>query len=187
MSAEKNVVRAAIAHSADRVLQAFAIAGGVSGAWRAESPKLAIGQIATQDCETGIGESVANRYQNRRVCIRACAMREAKRGGVRRAGIVPEPAHRGIYGRVGELLERGQVSFLNKARRPGLRPGRAGQRPAPTQTRTRHKSRQFLPGGLQTQIVFDFTARLLPASPFPAFPGIRCNGASRARLPGAWS
>jgi len=41
----------------ERVLQAGAVAGGVAGAGRAEGSRLAIGEIAAQDGESGGGES----------------------------------------------------------------------------------------------------------------------------------
>ncbi len=43
--------------------------------------------------------------------------------------------------------------------------------------------------GESAALLFDAatsTAELLPAIPVPAFPGTRCNGASRARHPGVW-
>src|SRR5919109_432524 len=45
------------------VSQALAVAGGITGTWRAEAPVLAEGQIAAQDGESGFCEGVCQGNQ----------------------------------------------------------------------------------------------------------------------------
>jgi len=102
-------------YGCDCIFQAGAVAGAVGGAGRAEGSVLAVGEIAAEDGESAVGESIREGAEKRGLSVASGTVSEDERAGIGSFGRVQKADNVGVYGAVGEFAdgELGHENILN--------------------------------------------------------------------------